>query len=172
MEKMPGYVIHLAVGKIYSQNNKIEDLNSFEKGIIAPDMLENKAKSHYGPYSSSPGLNQFIQANGILCSYDEGYFLHLVTDYLFYNRFLNKWDASIYDDYDRLNSRLIKKYGIKLTEDVQKKVKLEAGKPSILKEDDLCKFINSVGKINIRQIVSKRDINLRRLISENLELEI
>ena len=32
---MPGYVIHLAVGKIYSQNNKIEDLNSFEKGIVA-----------------------------------------------------------------------------------------------------------------------------------------
>lgn len=169
---MPGYVIHLAVGKIYSQNNKIDDLNSFEEGIIAPDMSENKAKSHYGQYSSSPGLNEFIQANGISCSYDEGYFLHLVTDYLFYNRFLNKWDTAIYDDYDKLNSRLMKKYGIKLPEDVKKKVKFEAGEPGILKEDNLCKFINSVGKIDVRQIVSKRDINLRKLISESLELEI
>jgi len=169
---MPGYVIHLAVGKIYSQNNKIDNLSSFEQGIIAPDILANKAKTHYGPYSSSPGLNQFIQVNGISCSYDEGYFLHLVTDYLFYNRFLTKWDTAIYDDYDRLNSRLMKKYGIKLPEDVQKKVKFQTGEPIILNEDNLCKFINSVGKINIREIASKGDINLRRLISESLEPEI
>lgn len=169
---MPGYVIHLAVGKVYSQNNKIEDLNGFERGIIEPDMFENKAESHYGPYSSSPGLNQFMQAHGISCSYDEGYFLHLVTDYLFYNRFLNKWDTAIYDDYDKLNSRLMKKYEINLPEDVQKKVKFEAGEPRILNEDNLYKFINSVGKINIRQIASKGYINLKRQISESLELVI
>jgi len=169
---MPGYVIHLAVGKIYSQSNKIEDLKNFEKGIIVPDMLEDKAKSHYGTYSSNPGLNQFIQINGISSSYDEGYFLHLVTDYLFYNRFLNKWDTSIYDDYDILNSRLMKKYGILLPEDVQEKVKFKVGKTSILNEDNLCKFINSVGKINIRQIVLREDINLRTQISESLKLEI
>ena len=168
---MPGYVIHLAVGKIYSQNNEIEDLKSFEKGIIAPDMSEDKSKSHYGPYSSSPGLNRFVQENGISCSYDEGYFLHLATDYLFYNRFLKKWDKIIYEDYDRLNSILIDKYGIKIPEDIQEKVKFKKGKPSILNEDDICNFINSVGRINIRQITLKGELNLKRPISESIELE-
>ena len=106
---MPGYVIHLAVGKVYAQNNKIEDLNVFERGIIEPDMVENKAISHYGPYSSQPGLNQFVKANGISSSYNEGYFLHLVTDYLFYQKFLSRWDKAIYDDYNKLNSRLLRK---------------------------------------------------------------
>ena len=95
-----------------------------------------------------PGLNQFIQENGISSSYDEGYFLHLVTDYLFYNRFLNKWDTAIYDEYDKLNSRLIKKYGIIIPEDVNKKVKLIDGETSIINEEDLCEFIESVSKIN------------------------
>ena len=58
---MPGYVIHLAVGKVYSQNNEINDLERFKEGIIAPDIEEDKSKSHYGPYSSSPGLNEFLE---------------------------------------------------------------------------------------------------------------
>ena len=45
---MPGYMIHLAVGKVYAENNKIEDIKVFEKGIIDPDMIEDKSKSHYG----------------------------------------------------------------------------------------------------------------------------
>jgi len=125
---MPGYVIHLAVGKVYAQNNKIEDLNVFERGIIEPDMVENKAISHYGPYSSQPGLNQFVEANGISSSYNEGYFLHLVTDYLFYQKFLSRWDKAIYDDYNKLNSRIMQKYGIVVPKDVQEKVNLKMGK--------------------------------------------
>lgn len=153
---MPGYVIHLAVGKVYAQNNKIEDLNVFERGIIEPDILENKAESHYGPYSSQPGLNDFLQKNGISSSYNEGYFLHLVTDYLFYSRFLSRWDKAIYDDYDKLNSRIIQKYGIVVPKDVQEKVKFKNGETIILNEEDLYKFINAVGKINFRQMISQK----------------
>ena len=76
-------MIHLAVGKVYSENNKIEELIDFEKGIIDPDMIEDKSKSHYGPNSSSPDLDKYIEMNGISNSYKEGYFLHLVTDYIF-----------------------------------------------------------------------------------------
>lgn len=162
---MPGYFIHLAVGKVYSQNNKIEDLKSFEKGIIDPDMSKNKAESHYGPYSSQPGLNQFIQINGISGSYNEGYFLHLVTDYLFYNKFLNVWDLDIYNDYDKLNSIIMKKYGIVVPEEVKEEVKFQDGKTSILNEEDLYEFINSVGRINIRQIVSQRELHCEEEIA-------
>jgi len=161
---MPGYVIHLAVGKVYAQNNKIEDLNVFERGIIEPDMVENKAISHYGPYSSQPGLNQFVKANGISSSYNEGYFLHLVTDYLFYQKFLSRWDKAIYDDYNKLNSRIMQKYGITVPKDVQEKVKVKNGETSILKEEELYKFINAVGKINFRQIVSQKQLGCEEVL--------
>ena len=98
---MAGYMIHLAIGSVYAQNNEIEDLQSFYKGIIEPDMIDNKSKSHYGLVTSQPGLNKFIKLNGISTSYKEGYFLHLLTDYLFYNRFLENWNPDIYNDYVR-----------------------------------------------------------------------
>ena len=58
---MAGYMIHLAIGSVYAQNNEIEDLQSFYKGIIEPDMIDNKSKSHYGAVTSQPGLNKFTK---------------------------------------------------------------------------------------------------------------
>lgn len=154
---MPGYVIHLAVGKVYSQNNKIKDLENFQKGIIAPDMEEDKAKSHYGPYSSSPGLDKFINEKGIENSFNEGYFLHLLTDYYFYNKFLDEWKPGIYDDYDKLNEEMIKKYRIELPEEIKNKVNFRQGELVILDKEKIYKFIDSVGRINIRDIIAKKE---------------
>ena len=101
---MPGYVIHLAVGKIYEKNNKIKNISSFRKGLIAPDMSDDSPKAHYGTSSSQPDLKRFLSENNDFDEYKEGYFLHLVTDYLFYNCFLKTWSPSIYEDYDRPSS--------------------------------------------------------------------
>lgn len=154
---MPGYMIHLAVGKIYAKNNKIECLEEFERGIIAPDMAQDKAKSHNGPYSSNPGLYTYIQNNKILTNYQEGYFLHLVTDYLFYNKFLKKWDFSIYEDYDKLNTRIVHKYGIIVPNEIQEIIKFKKGEPTLLKEKEIYHFIHSVGNIDIRKIIGKKE---------------
>lgn len=157
---MPGYMIHLAVGKVYAENNKIEDIKVFEKGIIDPDMIEDKSKSHYGSNSSRPDLDKYIEMNGISNSYKEGYFLHLVTDYLFYNRFLKHWNISIYEDYDILNARIAQKYGITtIPKEIQTVVKFKNGKLTLLNEEELNKFITTVGNIDIREIVkAKEDI--------------
>lgn len=167
---MPGYVIHLAVGKIYSQNNRIQDLISFEKGIIEPDLLPNKEKSHFGPFSSQPGLDTFIQEKGVTTSFNEGYFLHLVTDYLFYNKFLKEWSSSIYQDYNILNGIIMKKYGVVLPDSVKEKVKFNNGKLSILDFDSMSEFIETVGKLDIRNIVLKSKNNLKEKIGEELDL--
>lgn len=158
---MPGYVIHLAVGKVYSQNNKIDDLENFQKGIIAPDMEEDKAKSHYGPYSSSPGLDKFINEKCIEDSFNEGYFLHLLTDYYFYNKFLDEWKPGIYDDYDKLNEEIIKKYGIELPEQIKDKINFKDGELTILDEEKIYKFIDTVGKVNIRDTITKKEKNTK-----------
>lgn len=159
---MPGYVIHLAVGKVYLQNNKIENFSEFQKGIIAPDMARDKSKSHYGPYSSQPNLNRYKELNRDFDEFKEGYFLHLLTDYLFYNRFLTKWDSDIYEDYNKLNSIIIKKYGIIVPKEIQSIVQYEVGKPKVLDEDKLYRFIESIGKINLREILLKKDINFEK----------
>lgn len=167
---MPGYIIHLAIGKIYAQHNKIKDLEDFEKGLIAPDMTNDKTKSHYGPYSSQPGLNKYIQNNKMFHSYQEGYFLHLVTDYLFYNKFLKSWDSAIYEDYDKLNARIVHKYEIVIPQEIQQVVKFKDGELSLLKEEEVDRFINYVGKINIRQCILQKEIKDEHQIREILEI--
>lgn len=163
---MPGYIIHVAVGKIYAQNNEIEDLQSFYRGIIDPDMTDDKSKTHYGPISSESGLNKYIEQNEIKTSYQEGYFLHLVTDYIFYRKFLTHCNSNIYDDYDKTNNKLLKKYKIEIPKEVEKVVKFKEGKLNILNEEKLYEFIEEVGKINIRKIISKKGCNIEKKIDK------
>lgn len=163
---MPGYVIHLAIGKVYEQNNQIKDIESFERGIIAPDLSKDKRKSHYGPYSSSPDLDRYLRERKITNEFDEGYFLHLVTDYLFYNKFLKRWDEHIYDDYDKLNDRIIKKYNIVLLKELLKKVKIKEGELEVLDEAGIYRFIEAVGKINIREMLRENETSFQNMISE------
>lgn len=146
---MAGYIIHLAVGKVYSRNNTIEDEKSFEKGIMAPDMAEDKSKSHYGPYSSQPDLNLYLQTNPISTSYQEGYFLHLVTDYLFYNKFLDCISTEIYNDYDILNDVLIQKYGITLPNEVKDKVFSKNGDLKILSMELVENLIKEISEYDL-----------------------
>ena len=163
---MPGYVIHLAVGKVYSKKNKISDLKSFERGIIAPDLAKDKTKSHYGPYSSAPDLDRYLREIGISNEFNEAYFLHLMTDYLFYNRFLKEWNEHIYDDYDKLNGRIVKKYNIVLPNELLKVVKTKEGKLELLNEEQIYRFIDVVGKIDIREIVRLNEIAFQNKISK------
>lgn len=153
---MPGYLIHLATGVVYKSNNIITNTNDFIKGIIAPDQSSDKAISHYGPYTSRPNLNTFIkEIGGIKNSFQEGYFLHLVTDYLFYNRFLEKFSPAIYNDYDILNKYLQLKYNISIPNEIKPEVKFTNGTLSILDKKKLDKFIDTVGHLDLRKIVLK-----------------
>lgn len=168
---MPGYMIHLAVGSVYLKKNKIGDIESFNKGIIAPDMIPDKTKSHYRLNSSKPGLNNFIELNGISSDYNEGYFLHLLTDYLFYNRFLKRWDSNIYNDYDKSNKKIKEKYRIIIPKEIENVVQFKTGKLEVLDEEEIYKFIECVGKINVREIIAKSNIDCEKEIKQ-LKLDI
>ena len=67
---MPGYVIHLAIGKEYAKRNKIKDEESFFRGIIMPDLLDKKT-SHYGDASSNPDLAEFLNTNALDTEYNK-----------------------------------------------------------------------------------------------------
>ena len=119
---MPGYVIHLAVAERYLEKhpNKSENYEDFIEGVIFPDGVKDKSKTHYGNGSSNSNLPDFLNEHNLENSFDRGYFIHLLTDYLFYNKYIDTFSKEIYNDYDILNKELITKYHITLPDKAKK----------------------------------------------------
>ena len=165
---MPGYVIHLAVANRYIEKHpeEIKDHNKFIEGVLSPDGVTDKSITHYGPKSSKVNLKLFLDDNKIDDDFNKGYFLHLVTDYLFYNRFLDYFSKDIYNDYDILNKTLEEKYNVKIPEKVKGKVFHETGEPKILNLESVIEFIEKTSEYKleyIKQRVIENDINWLQL---------
>ena len=151
---MAGYVIHLAIAEEYLRKHKDvkEDYEEFIKGVIYPDSVTDKSLTHYGIKSSKVILKDFLQDNEINNSYMRGYFLHLITDYLFYNKYLEKFSKDIYNDYDILNKRLIEKYNVVLPENVQNNVFYKEGETKILTMELAIKIIDEISDLNLNAV--------------------
>ncbi len=136
---MPGFVIHLATANEYIRKhpNEIKNKTDFTKGIIAPDLTtkEGKKITHYGSSSAEVGLRNYLVKNAIKSDYDKGYFLHLITDYLFYNKLLECTSKEIYNDYDILNNFLIQKYEVKIPKEIENNVFYKSGDTKILSKE-------------------------------------
>ena len=151
---MAGYVIHLAIAEEYLRKHKDikEDYEEFIKGVIYPDSVTDKSLTHYGIKSSKVILKDFLQDNEINNSYMRGYFLHLITDYLFYNKYLEKFTKDIYNDYDILNKRLIEKYNVVLPENIQNNVFYKEGETKILTMELAIKIIDEISDLNLNAV--------------------
>lgn len=149
---MPGYVIHLAVAKRQIELDNIKNKEEFIRGVVAPDLLKQTGiDSHYGN-SSNPDLKKFLENHKVKSDYNKGYFLHLVTDYMFYKKYLDRWSPKIYEDYNILNERLIKRYELIIPKEIKEYVKFEHKALTILNFDDIISFIETVGRIPINQM--------------------
>ena len=151
---MAGYVIHLAIAEEYLRKHKDikEDYEEFIKGVIYPDSVTDKSLTHYGIKSSKVILKDFLQDNEINNSYMRGYFLHLITDYLFYNKYLEKFTKDIYNDYDILNKRLIEKYNVVLPVNIQNNVFYKEGETKILTMELAIKIIDEISDLNLNAV--------------------
>ncbi len=151
---MAGYVIHLAIAEEYLKKHKDvkEDYDEFIKGVIYPDSVTDKSLTHYGIKSSKVILKDFLQDNEINNSYMRGYFLHLITDYLFYNKYLEEFTKDIYNDYDILNKKLIEKYNVVLPENIQNNVFYEDGETKILTMELVIKIIDEISDLNLNAV--------------------
>jgi poly-D-alanine transfer protein DltD len=145
---MPGYVIHLATANEYMNKHKdaIKNKDEFYKGVIAPDLTtkEGKINTHFGKNSSQANLRKYLEHNNnnIETDFDKGFFLHLVTDYIFYNKVLTKISTELYNDYDILNRSLIEKYNVIIPEEVKNTVFFKEGETKILNFEDAVKTID------------------------------
>ncbi len=176
---MAGFHIHIAIGKVYLKNYQISDTNAFFKGIIAPD-LGDKDLTHYTNtnrdkrdlidyLAKKVNLYQYLLNNNITNDYDKGVFLHLITDYLFFNNFFEKeyllktnhsdFVKDLYYSYDLNNKHLEVKYDLKevsnnetIKSAIQKSLQGKennAKRNNILDNKKVDEFIKEVGKINL-----------------------
>jgi len=180
---MAGFHIHIAIGKEFLKKNKITNINDFYKGIIDPD-FENKIESHYGGFqdknylkeylANKVNLKNYLLNNKIDTDYQKGVFLHLITDYLFFNNFFpadyinnvsyERFREDLYYSYDLNNKYIEDKYQIydfpywdKINKDVlekQKIVNIRRG-TNILENKKVDNFILSVANINLEEYKSK-----------------
>lgn len=151
---MPGYVIHLAVAEKYLKKHKCknEDYNEFIEGVIYPDSTKIKSETHYGEKSSESNIYEFLKEHELNNSFERGYFLHLLTDYLFYNRYIDTISNEIYSDYDILNDKLIEKYNVKLPDKVKHTVSSKDGCLVILSMEIIDKLIDDISNYDLEEL--------------------
>ena len=150
---MPGYIVHIATAKEYlrKKNKKIEE--NFIQGAIAPDLTDDKSKTHYGKSPAYTNLKKFLDNNKIDTDFNKGFFLHLVTDYLFYNYYLERLEKpQIYNDYDYTNKTIIEKYNLTIPKNVKDKVFFKEGIPKILTLELAYKVIEKISSMDLEKI--------------------
>lgn len=180
---MASFNIHLAIGKRYIEKSQsIKDKDDFYKGIIDPDLVVDKKISHYTGIQNKSNLyeylenkvqlNEYLKDNDINSDYQKGIFLHLITDYLFFNNFFDndyletisyeEFCKDLYYSYEITNQYLEEKYKInyenfetEINNNIKKdKKEKNAGgekRKDILPVYKLDKFIEYVSNISLEE---------------------
>ena len=188
---MASFNIHLAIGKKYMEKNPIiKNEKEFYKGVIDPDLTTNKKVTHYSGNVDGDDLirrltekvllNLYLKEHDIETDYDRGVFLHLVTDYLFYNFFFDReyllsvthpeFVQDLYHSYDIVNEHVKEKYDIDYSEfglEVKPLQGLDENDKGIIDIDKLDNFIEYVSSIDLddyRNKIIENDSNILPII--------
>lgn len=181
---MAGFNIHLAIAKRFLEKNKLNNCIDIYKGVIDPDFVDDKSITHFSKrikdknlverLKTQVSLYNFLCNNEIDSNYNKGIFIHLLTDYLFFNNFFEKeyiintsyeeFAASLYYSYDKTNKFLEEKYNISsILNNIDLKIykdKIESNYRSV---DGECKLIIDENKIyEFIEFVSDIDIEKYR----------
>lgn len=126
--------IHLAITKQYLKNtDKQYSYNDIMAGTLYPDTIKDKNLTHFSDLdkrgkdiishlAGKVNLYSFLSIHKSLTDFQMGWFIHLVTDYLFFDECFTKeyllthtyeeFRRDLYFSYDCLTNYLIEKYGI------------------------------------------------------------
>lgn len=152
---MAGFVIHLAIAQEHLKKSKRKEENEeqFIFGSVQPDFIMPKTASHYGATPEYTDLKKFLKNNDIESSIDRGRFLHLITDYLFYNHYLGHYPREeLNDDYDFANKQLVEKYNVNVIKEVKDKIYFKEGTPKHMTFDLACKVIDEISELDLDQV--------------------
>ena len=173
---MPGFTIHIAIAKEYAKKHEkeIKNIDEFIEGTIAPDYIPiesqyiSKSETHYGEWGDWTRDDQIIYLDKFLkdkkedlnTDYWKGYFIHLLVDDYF-DRIYFRQEAkqakenhdTFHNDYDSLNTEIIKRYHLEPMEKIKKYMKKIEDKPKYLQLEKIIKFIEEMSNINLTQQV-------------------
>ena len=173
---MASYTMHLAIAKLYLNIHKEEVEEDFYKGTTDVDDVKDKALTHYSTNVDSQDvrirmlskvdIKKYVEEHSIKTSYDRGYFLHLLTDYFFYNNYFNykdfehmnvdEYDLLLYNEYDILNKHLLNKYEVKVPERLNKRYfEIHEGNLQISTYESIDDFIEFMSNLDIDDLYSK-----------------
>lgn len=162
--------MHLAIAKKYLEINPNENNELFIKGAYLPDIAENATKSHYGKNIQITSVKDMLDSkiDIVKCASEinlndnlnKAIFLHLLTDFLFYNFVYNKKIENMspdevrklmYQDYDFTTNYIIKNYQICIPKEISHKISSKEGEPSstFFANNDIDNFINLISKLNL-----------------------
>lgn len=150
---MPGFIVHIAIAQEYLRKHNKKFSQDFILGSIEPDFTDDKSKTHYGKSPAYTNLKDYLKTNNINTDFEKGYFLHLITDYLFYNYYLDEFEKpQIYYDYDFTNKTLIEKYNVMVPDKIKDKIYFKNGLPKILTLDLAYKIIDEISNLTLEEI--------------------
>lgn len=169
--------IHLAIAKKYLENHKELNYEKVIAGTLYPDAIEDNDKSHYTDINRSSdiishvrgkvNLYAFLKEHQSLNDFELGWFLHLVTDYLFFEEcfkeeYLLKTNyedfcKELYFAYRHLNLYVSKKYHITKSDYKDYPNAYYPGKPyeeCILSKEMIDDFIKRISSIDLDKYVT------------------
>ncbi|MBE5735444.1 MAG: hypothetical protein E7361_03265 [Clostridiales bacterium] len=179
---MASLAIHKVIADKYIDNNKIEDKVQFYEGTYFVDIVGDKYINHYSTFIKNDSyadklcrkvdLVKFCAEHKIDTDFDKAYFLHLVTDYIFYTKYLLQFPILqdlknqevarqiVYNEYGMLNGYIEDRYGIDI-EDLPESGRLRIkGQLNIMSVKDIDYIIDYCASLDLDKVydsVSKGD---------------
>lgn len=160
---MASFNIHLAVGKRYIEKNKqIKNKKEFYKGIIDPDLVEDKKISHYtGERNKKDVLdylffNNFFEMNYLKNISYEDFCKDLYYSYDITNEYLeNKYKIDCTDFSEQINKNIEKDKKEKSTSNEMRTNILEFNKI-----DDFIEFVSSIDLESYKNKIIENNCNV------------
>ena len=172
---MASLMIHMVVAQEFCKKNNIENIELFLKGNLSPDLTENKQLAHgvtdYKPLKNYDDVIRGRVNLQVCCKlldlnddFQKGVFLHLITDYYFYNHYMvnletyksitnkthEKVNPIVYDEYGKVARVLISKF-----DDIR--LDLLPDFARVVSEKDMVLF-SKEGILNVIEVCSSFDL--------------
>ncbi len=183
--------MHLAIAKKYVQNNPSLDFEVYQKGAYLPDVSSDKFNAHYGikipvktvkdMLDSKIDIKRCAQDLDLTIELNRAVFLHLVTDYLFYNfvyseeletKTPEQITQMMYQDYDYVTDYVVKKFDITIPQEISHLVQSKSGniKSMFFDPESTDKFVKLASQFNLdlvkAQIISSPTEFLNNFLSQ------
>ena len=164
--------MHLAIAKKYLENNPTENKDIFIKGAYLPDVAEDKILSHYGirmpikrvkdMLDSKVDIVECAKNTDLKDDMSKAIFLHLTTDYLFYNfvyspaletKSPDQIKNMMYQDYDFVTNHIVNNYNITIPQEISHIVKSKDGgiDSMFFNTQQIDKFVELTSKLNLKE---------------------